>query len=388
MTTIITGMTPAEFINALNDNFNAQKYYLTVTAINASSSTANINTNFTTIKNGRTAFIPNPSTLSSGITGSQYISTLNNNFNEITVPMLDFTALEKYNENPIISPNVFKINDTGEFVWQISMMGVNIANKIGDTYYCLASANNGASALYKYIVLYTSTDLINWTLYSTAPRLTAGLNDDHLLLGKAVIKIGNLWYYYYSAQNTSNEHNIFLATSPDFITWTKYSTDPIYNRSQDSGRNVYNPCIIKIGELYYLYYTSYAAYANCRISYATSSDGITWSYGGIALENVTGDWTSTFIDSYIIKNSSGYYEIVFAASAVTHPTQGIGYAISDDGIHWVKRLTKIFDVGSGEDFDAYQVGEPQILQKTDGSYYIYYLGVITNGTASNGLVLI
>lgn len=379
MTTIISGMTTVQFLAAINDNFTAEKYKSTVSTIAVTSGVGDINTNFETIRDERSSFIPTITTLSNGL-GSTFISRLNQNFNNIHVPMRDFTGITKYEGNPIVAANTFKINDEGDDVYQV-FINPNINNKIGDTYYALASANNGTGYLYKHVVLYTSDDLLTWTLYSSAPRFSSGVNDDHLILVKGIIKKDNLWYAFYSAANASNQYNIFLATSPDFITWTKYSADPVYQRSQDSNRNVYNPCVIQIGSLYYMYYVSYVTVPSfaAHIAYATSTDLINWTYGGIALGYEVGDWAEFPIDPYVIRNSDGYYEMSYSDSALDTPTQGIGYAISEDGITWLPRLTKILDTSFGE-WDGSQVGEPIILEKEDGNTYLYYVGLNAVGS--------
>jgi len=373
MTTIIAGMTTAEFLAAINDNFTAEKYKSTVSIISATSMIGDINTNFETIRDERTCFIPTISTLNNG-SGLAFVNALNTNFNNSHVPMRDFSAITKYAGNPIVAANVFKINDIGDDVYQIYIYP-NINAKIGSTYYALASANAGAGYEYKHVVLYTSDDLLTWTLYSSAPRFSSGVNDDHLILVKGIIKKDNLWYAFYSAANASNQNNIFLATSPDFITWTKYSADPVYQRSQDSGRNVYDPCVIQIGSLYYMYYVSYIAspFAS-HIAYATSTDLINWTYGGIALTYEAGDWAELPIDPCVIRNAAGYYEMSYSDSALDTPTQGIGYAISEDGIIWFPRLTKILDTTFGE-WDGSQVGEPILLEKENGDAYLYYVGL-------------
>jgi hypothetical protein len=58
--------------------------------------------------------------------------------------------------------------------------------------------------------------------------------------------------------------------------------------------------------------------------------------------------------------------------------------VSDDIIHWIKKQTTILTVGSGADFDAYQIGNSCILENPDGSAYIYYTGCTTATATADG----
>jgi predicted GH43/DUF377 family glycosyl hydrolase len=373
MITITDGMSFADFWTALNTNFNAEKYNLTVNTLGVGSSIANINTNFTTIKNGRTAFIPNPVTLGIG-SGKVFKNNLNSNFSDIHVPMRDFSGITKYTGNPTIAHGVYPWGTCKG----ISNPWIRIENKIGSTYHALIQTDS----LSKFIHV-TSTDLINWTVGAFAFESSAGEWDDHYMVTPSVIKVGNLWHCYYSAKGVDEIDRIGLATSPDFITWTKYGTSPIF--TGDTGRNHGMGNVILIGNTYYMYYCSYL-YSPflIQIRYATSPDGINWTYGGIALDAVTGDWCYTYIDPFLIKNLQGNYEMTFCASALEVDAQNMGYAISDDGINWIKKQTTILEVGATGQFDAKQIGNSCILEKEDGSAYIYYTGVSAGAVTADG----
>jgi predicted GH43/DUF377 family glycosyl hydrolase len=374
MTTIADGITSTQFLTALNANFADEKYNLTVTTLTSLHLLSDLNTNFTTIKNGRLTFIPSIFSLSGG-SGAVFKNLLNTNFTNITVPMRDFSLLTKYAGNPTIVHGTYSFGT----VDLISNAFVRNANKIGNAWYALLQTN-----VLTYFALVTSTDLINWTVGSKVIENTPGSWDDSFLVTPSVIKIGNLWYCYYSAHNGADLNQIGLTISSDFINWTKYGTDPVFLSSQDSNRNVGIPSVIKIGSTYYMYYCSQGAALDIRISYATSPDGLIWTYGGICLEYDSSVWSHTFIDPSVIENLNGIFEMVWCRSGLEATAQGVGYAISQDGIHWIKKPTQIMGLGTAGQFDDQQIGNPVLLEKDDGVTYLYYTGQSVGGTIADG----
>lgn len=245
-------------------------------------------------------------------------------------------------------------------------------NKIGSTYYGISQ--NGALTT---LNLYTTTDLINWTFYAGNPILSAtpASWDEKYLVHPCVIKVGSEWWMYYTGEDAADKMTIGLAKSNDFITWTKYGVTPVHS----TAGNCTAPCVIKIGATYYMYYAAYAASNNSPIAYATSADGITWFYQGIALNISAGDWEvaagyTGLTDPWVIQRTDGYYQMTYTAlyfNVIVY--QIIGMAISVDGINWTRR-NKLLLQENGVGWESLALMDMFQIENTDGSTDIYYAG--------------
>jgi predicted GH43/DUF377 family glycosyl hydrolase len=198
------------------------------------------------------------------------------------------------------------------------------------------------------------------------------------VLHPSVVNIGGIWYMYYSAKTTGGFSNVGLATSSDFVTWSKHGTSPIIS---DSG--IALPSVIKIGSLYYMYVQTIAQNVT-TIDYYTSSDGISWTFGGIALRYSTADWyygllvTDGVEDPYVFQNKHGWYEMVYTAD-MSPGTQKLGYAVSADGITWYTYQAGPILGSSGT---AYP-GNGALFEDAS-TFYLMYTNVLVNQTSYTG----
>ena len=90
------------------------------------------------------------------------------------------------------------------------------------------------------------------------------------------------------------------ATSPDGITWTKNTANPVLQRGTSGSwedLSVSAPWVIYNGLSYQMWYGG-ADGTNIRIGYATSPDGVTWTkYGGNPVLDLgpSGEWDDHFV---------------------------------------------------------------------------------------------
>lgn len=306
--------------------------------------------------------------------------------NEFIVGNLrSFTGLTRYASNPIIVHNTNEWNTVGS-----DTPFFNSISKIDSTYYALTQAATDYEA-WNNILLYTSTDLVNWTLHANNPAIKneASAWDDHYLIHPCIIKIADTWYAYYSAANVAGLHTVGCATSIDLITWTKHPSNPIY--TPPAGRASV-PFVILIGNTYFMYYWNRST-ANV-IKYATSPDGLTWTYVGDAVTSIESDWDYGYhlLDVWIVRNSNGLYEMVYTEY---HGESGlivqhIGYAVSWNGTKWYKKPEAILSK-SGSGWEQGYVGDPVIFINDDGSANLYYAGMNDDDATANsdgGLAII
>ena len=297
----------------------------------------------------------------------------------------DFSGLVRSVANPVIPYNVADYNAGGA-----DTPYIRDAQKIAGTYYALTqSATAGTN--WVHFSLYTSTNRVTWTPYGSNPVFTvetAGHWDVDYLGHPALLKIGSLWYMYFSAANGSGTEAVGVATSPDLITWTPYVGNPIL-----STPSVAIVSAIQIGSLYYLYVANRPT--GHTITYYTSSDGLAWTYGGIAVNG--NDWdvlNSRLNDPWIVQNLSGFYELVYTAEFFSGGPPGctpqeFGYAVSADGVHWYKYQGTIFKgSGVGGSFDELYVGDPALYFPDSTHVELFYAGVNASYIAQGGVAIL
>jgi len=293
----------------------------------------------------------------------------------------DWSNLIDYPGNPVLPKGTSIYNSGGS-----STPYINNAQYLNGVYYGYPDSATGS---WKNFVLWTSTDLKNWTVHPTYPlalttNTTTGWDNGSILHSSIIKHNSTTWYMYYSAStlnasigwgNLSGIGAIGLATSTDLVNWTKYSNNPIYYGNPSSSNLSYTPSVIQIGDTLYMYYWNASLGGTDGAEYATSpsSDGINWTYGGIVLSRNVGDWdysyTTVAFDNFVIQNTNGFYEMSYIIDGAPVPVQRMGYAISEDGINWYKYQGRIIFDG-----DVY-VGNGNLYQY-ENYMYLYYNHVV------------
>jgi len=217
-----------------------------------------------------------------------------------------------------------------------------------------------------------------WTKHSSNPILnpgTSGQWDDNWIYGADVIKDESDYKMWYCASDGSNDR-IGYATSGDSVTWTKSGSNPVLNLGgggQWDDSVVDNPCVIKDGTDYKMWYTG--AGTTGQIGYATSGDGIAWTKSGsnpILTVGTGGQWDDAgAIYPAIVKDGPTDYKMWYSGNDGSN--YRIGYATSGDGIAWTKYGSNpILDLGTGGQWDDAGVSSQTVIK--DGSYKMWYMG--------------
>ncbi len=142
------------------------------------------------------------------------------------------------------------------------------------------------------IGLAISTDGINWNRVGTSPILSPGAPGewDGLFIESPTVvydSVSGMYFMYFSGVDTTWRVRIGGAMSPDGITWTKFSGNPIIvpgGFSDWDGFAVATPTVIKRDTLFEMWYCGASIgdmladgdIDTIWIGYATSLDGITW----------------------------------------------------------------------------------------------------------------
>ncbi len=146
---------------------------------------------------------------------------------------------------------------------------------------------------------------------------------------------------------------------------------PIYCDPEDDWAK--DPSVVHVGNTWYMYYTSANPWqdggcggkGDSRIDYATSPDGLKWTYQGVSIpKGNPGEWDEERPQAPakpILKD--GVYYMYYAGKCAKSPV-AIGYATSTDLRHWTKHPgNPVLKQGKCND--------PFIFFE-NGTYYLFY----------------
>ncbi|HMU43975.1 MAG TPA: hypothetical protein PKA80_11800 [Ignavibacteriaceae bacterium] len=230
-----------------------------------------------------------------------------------------------------------------------------------------------------YVFLATSSDGLTWTRYSNLPVLYPGApgtwDAGRCAAGPVLFEDGIYKMYYHGFYDVYGPWSIGLATSTDGINWVK-QPNPILSGNNWDFR-IFPTQILKVENSYYLYYTGYPFDYNGKIGLAISNDGYSWqrySENPIMVPDQSWELGSIGFPSIIFEN--GIYEMVY--QSFIPENNGFGYAHSTDGINWQKDASNPFFTSDDTVDDLLKIGWASYL-KIENEYRIYYTGYAYNG---------
>ncbi len=229
----------------------------------------------------------------------------------------------------------------------------------------------------------TSSTIGSWggsSKYVSNPVLapTAATWDSSAVANPCVIYeygVYKMWY----AGTEGTTWKIGYATSTDGNSWTKYASNPVLSPGStgawDAG-DVKEPWVLKIDDVYHMWYVGSTSTSGDHIGHATSSDGTTWTKD--SANPVFAPEPSNTWEQYYVSNPSVLYEdgrfVMYYSGAYTTSKQRVGRAYSDDGISWARDVTNpVLDWGNSTDWDDDGVVLGSVF--VDGtSHHVYFQG--------------
>ena len=143
--------------------------------------------------------------------------------------------------------------------------------------------------------------------------------DDGIILGHTVIKSGNNFKMWYSGGHSIESiGSIGYATSTDGIHWTRYSSNPVFEGMpgawDQTGTGV--PVILQDGNTLHMWYLAGGAGPDGgKFGYATSQDGIHWNrHPSPVFESVAGGWYRDALLPGTVIKEKGIFKMWFSGS--------------------------------------------------------------------------
>ncbi|WP_339366945.1 D-glucuronyl C5-epimerase family protein [Calothrix sp. 336/3] len=229
---------------------------------------------------------------------------------------------DKYEKKPEINPNYFDDNQ------QL----IHILGKISNSQKLINYAIRWKDSTYlvpsRFFNNSSQSILINTQLSPTLALVPNSIESTHVEY-PSIMRVNNIYHMYYSAYGKDKKWRIFLATSKDGI---KFNRQGLVFTPQDLPANCQGkqafPFVVKFSKDSYLMYFSCASQPQKsyeRIVWASSVNGRNWKYGGIAI-NESG------LDPFVILQPDGNYAMFY--SLVSNNKILIKRATSKNGREW------------------------------------------------------
>lgn len=286
-----------------------------------------------------------------------------------------------FNLNPIVKPAISNPLE----VRGLSHSKILFDNNIYKMWFTAVSSDGKG-----YVFYATSPDGINWSRTLNTPVLSPSSGnkwDNKIVSAGAVLKEGGTYKMFYSGFSDSiGRYQIGFATSLDGINWVK-NPNPILTGQALWEYNVGVTEVIKVNNVYYLYYHGHNSTSNYQISIglATSIDGIQWvKHSGNPVLTKTQAWEGNgVLAPSIIREDSMF--IMAYGNAYSY-VSGFGLATSLDGKNWIKRNDNPFFTRAKtfNNWASQEINFPN-LRSFGNELRIYYSGFFA-GTSAIGMV--
>lgn len=224
---------------------------------------------------------------------------------------------------------------------------------------------------------------VNWTKYENNPVLDIGESGSWDCNGAGITSViydNGIYKAWYAGLDSTYTGRIGYATSVDGIHWIK---DTLNNPVLDVGvpsswdwKNVDHACVLKVNSTYKMWYSGEDS-STYRIGYATSDDGIHWvkdTLNNPVLDiGAPGSWDENEVFHASVVFDGSTYHMWY--NGYGQSVQRTGYATSGDGIHWTKDNLNnpCLDVGDPDSWDDYMLALMGVIYKNN-EYKMWYTG--------------
>jgi hypothetical protein len=185
--------------------------------------------------------------------------------------------------------------------------------------------------------------------------------------GTPIREDGKLRMWFTSVDFSDGIHSLHDSLSSDGVAWSAPS-DSLLD-------NVYAPTVIKDGSIYRMWYTDVGV-PSWTIRHASSPDGKTWNVTPKPVLEVEQNWEHRRLFYPTVVKHDGLYLLWYASYWIEAPDAdktGIGFAVSEDGIHWRKNPNNpVLRPDSDLLWEAYYNSSQSVMRLPDGMWRIWY----------------
>jgi hypothetical protein len=158
--------------------------------------------------------------------------------------------------------------------------------------------------------------------------------------------------------------------------WVKYAGNPVLVPTEGDWDSdfVTTPRVIFDGSMYRMWYQGGHSGIN-HIGYATSLNGFTWLKHGVVLSpGQSGDWDSASIGlGSVLWNGTAYLMWYAGTNGIRYPGGAVGFAVSSDGLNWVKYSGNPVLTPSALGNDQRYIAAPYVI-RLKLTYNMWYTG--------------
>jgi hypothetical protein len=221
-----------------------------------------------------------------------------------------------------------------------------------------------------------SNDGLAWTKYSDNPVLTgiygnswdSSANND-----PSVIDFGNgtqaMWYV--GTVGSFATDQIGLATSNDYVTWTRNPSNPVLPYDESDGGYTTTPSVMIENGVYRMWYgtheTSFPDMSGYCVRYAESLDGVNWERRGQVLGPMYGNPRVVRFNSTHLMMAADY---CYGAPDIS--PRRMDTFFSTDGIHWTGLIANSVVARA---WKPYGELTPELYQLSNGTWVMYFGGI-------------
>jgi hypothetical protein len=288
----------------------------------------------------------------------------------------------------------------GTFDWNKSHAQVPVVDKLNDKiwriYYATRNSNNQCNTSFIEVEAGNPSNILYIHKEPLFKLGELGTFDDSGIMPSCVVNHDGKKYLYYigwnAGSNVSYRLSVGLAISHDGISFEKYSTGPILDRSIYDNCLCASPFVEIEGPLFKMWYVSGTHWKIINdkpepfyhIKYAFSDDGINWNREGVVCIDYD-DFTEGISRPCVVKTKEKYlmfYSFRNNNDYRNNSLNGyrIGFATSLDGISWVRQDAEIGITASESGWDSDMIAYPYIVDYRE-KYFMFYNG---NGFGRSG----
>lgn len=264
--------------------------------------------------------------------------------------------------------------------------------RVGDEWWMWYNGRS-ADSFTGQIGLATSSDGLEWTnanggqpvLRHGPPGSFDSTKVDH----PAVVRFDGKYHMWYTAGDAASRYKIGYATSIDGVVWQRENNAQPVLGPGEAGRFddqvVLHPAVLRDDEgTLHMWYNGVGPQQSFRVGYATSLDGIHWERQNNGDPVLTPSEVDGRMEQYVYNVMAlledGTFHMWYTSMFDEHYQQyapesnGIVYAQSTDGTHWIKDSAPIFYNGPQGSLDEYAAYAPYVVRREDALWMYYSVG--------------